>query len=249
MPAEFDPTLYRTWFESPLGLRVWADERRALTRLLGDLGASRVVDAGAGDGRFAAEISSEGATVVAVDRSHSMLSATRDRTRGGDDGRVQLVQADAAGLPLASSSCDAALAITLLCVASDPLAITAELTRVVRPGGLVVVGELGRWSHWAVTRRVRGWLRGGLWSSARFWTVPKLRNLMCRSGLQPSGRAAAVFYPPWAPLAILLGPFDRFLGRLTWIGAAFIAVAGRKPATISAGDETGARRRSARRAR
>ena len=60
MPGDSDPTPDRTWFESPLGLRVWADERGALTRMMGDLRASRVVDARAGDGPFAAEISSEG---------------------------------------------------------------------------------------------------------------------------------------------------------------------------------------------
>ncbi|MBI4501527.1 MAG: methyltransferase domain-containing protein [Gemmatimonadetes bacterium] len=243
MPDVLDPTAYRRWFESPLGLRVWADERRALTRVRGDLSGCRVVDAGAGDGRFAAEISGEGASVVAVDRSRSMLSAARARAVASNDRRVHLVQADAARLPLTSNSCDAAVAITLLCVANDPPAILAELTRVARPGGLVVVGELGRWSTWAASRRVRGWWRCGLWSSARFWTVPKLRALIRRSGLQPGARSAAVFYPPWTPLAILLGPFDRFLGRLTSIGAAFIAVASRKPVTISAAEATGAQSR------
>jgi SAM-dependent methyltransferase len=179
-----------------------------------------------------------------------MLSAARARTLGSDDRRVHLVQADATRLPLASNGCDAALAITLLCVANDPPAIMAELTRVVRPGGLVVVGELGRWSTWAASRRVHGWLRGGLWAAARFWTVPKLRTLMRRSGLQPSARAAAVFYPPSVPFATLLGPLDRFLGRLTWIGAAFIAVASRKPKPVQtwAADGAGARSRRTRRA-
>ena len=66
---------------------------------------------------------------------------------------------------------------------------------------------------------------------------------------QPGARAAGVFYPPWTPLAILLGPFDRFLGRLTSIGAAFIAVAGRKPVTISAAGEARAQSRKTRRAK
>jgi hypothetical protein len=50
-----------------------------------------------------------------------------------------------------------------------------------------------------------------------------------QAGLGVSRVRGAVFYPRWCLAARLLSPADPALGRLTTIGAAFIAVAARKP--------------------
>lgn len=96
-----------------------------------------------------------GATsVVAFDRSASMIEAGRLRAQAGLtlDWRV----AEVPPLPLARDSIDVALAVTVLCVATRPDALLAELARVVVPGGVIVIGELGECSVWALQRRVRG---------------------------------------------------------------------------------------------
>ncbi len=54
MRCSFDPVRYADWFESPLGRRVWADEREALNRVLGNVAGWRMLDAGAGDCRLSA---------------------------------------------------------------------------------------------------------------------------------------------------------------------------------------------------
>jgi hypothetical protein len=99
-----------------------------------------------------------------------------------------------------------------------------------RPGGRLVIGELGTWSTWAVERRLRAWLGSRLWRSGRFRTARELQGLAVRAGLVPGAVRGAVYYPRWAPAMRLMAPFDAALGRLTTAGAAFLALFATKPA-------------------
>ena len=228
--VSFDPAAYGAWFESALGRRVWADEERVILDLLGEIGGSRVLDAGCGDGRLAAKLASGGARVVAVDVGLDMLRAARKR-HGADYANLSLVQADIERLPLASEMVDLVVTVTTLCFVANPKAVARELARVLRPGGYLVVGELGRWSLWAVRRRLRALVGGGPWAAARFWTRATLFGLLRDAGLAPLAARGAIFYPRSALLARTLGPLDRTLGKGTTIGAAFVAVAAEKPRT------------------
>jgi 2-polyprenyl-3-methyl-5-hydroxy-6-metoxy-1,4-benzoquinol methylase len=96
----FDPGAYGTWFESPVGRRVWADEERALLRVLRPRPGGRVLDAGCGDGRLLVSLARQGLRVVGVDASGVMLRAARDRARTAGLA-VHLVRADVGVLPFA----------------------------------------------------------------------------------------------------------------------------------------------------
>jgi SAM-dependent methyltransferase len=121
------------------------------------------------------------------------------------------------------------------------------MARVLRPGGRLVIGELGKWSTWAAARRIRAWLGSRLWRSARFRTARELRALAAEAGLATEALRGAVYYPRSALAARLLAPCDRALGRLTTFGAAFLALSAIKCAgarTCGAdGAEAVARRR------
>jgi len=222
--AELEPSRYAAWFRGVLGRRVWSDELRALGRVMGDLDGRTVLDVGAGDGRLAGELASRGADVMALDRSPAMLEA--GGSRGGPG--LKRVRADGMELPFADGSFDVTVAVTVLCFANPAGRLVAELARVTRPGGRVVLGELGRWSLWAVGRRVRGWLKGGLWADARFRTASELRELLRQAGVRDPVLRGAVYYPRSAVAARLFGAADRWLAGRTTVGAAFLAVAGAK---------------------
>jgi len=233
VPGTLDPGAYAAWFDTALGQRVWADEMAVLLDLVGDVAGRRVVDAGCGDGRLAAVLAGGGARVVGVDLDPDMLRAAQSRRAAGD-GRLHLIRADIERLPLASESADVVVAVTTLCRVADPVAAVRKLGCVLRPGGRLVLGELGRWSVWAAGRRLRALLHGGPWASARFWTKPALIRLLQDAGFSPAATRGAVFYPRSEWLACLFEPLDRTLGTHTTIGAAFIAVLGEKPRSVVA---------------
>lgn len=231
---EWEPAAYGAWFESPLGRRVWADEERALMAVLEPEATWSVLDAGCGEGRFARHLAITVRHVTGADTSEAMLHAARLASTA--DRPVDLVAGDVGRLPFAASSFDAVTAVTVLCFVPNPLVMLRELARVVRPGGRVVIGELGRWSTWAALRRVRARRHGGRWRAARFWTRRRLSSALQGVGLAPQSVRGAVFYPKSALLARLCAPLERCLGGRTTFGAAFIAVAAAKPPAMLAGE-------------
>jgi ArsR family transcriptional regulator len=77
---------------------------------------------------------------VAVDSSPEMLEVARARLSGFDN--VQIVQGRIEELPLAAASLDLALVVHLLHHVADPSAALAEVARVLRPGGRLVVADV-----------------------------------------------------------------------------------------------------------
>jgi SAM-dependent methyltransferase len=125
---------------------------------------------------------------------------------------------------------DVVLAVTVLCFVNDAALAIREMTRVLRPGGHLVIGQLGRWNLWAARRRMSGWLGSRMWRSATFRTVPALKELVTSAVLAITMVRGAVYYPPIAPLAALLARYDPWIGKRTTAGAAFLVVVGMKPA-------------------
>jgi len=212
---------------------VWTDEEHALFKVLQPKPGWRVLDAGCGDGRLLVSLARRGLRVVGVDASAAMLRGARDRARSAGL-PVHLVRAEVGALPFADESFDTVAAVTVLCFMADSGPALQEMARTVRRGGQLVIGELGRWSSWAVRRRLEGRLRGGPWNVAEFRSAPGLKGFLRGAGLVPRRLRGAVFYPRSTPAARLLGPLDATLGAITTVGAAFIAIAAVKPAVDGA---------------
>ena len=219
---------YAAWFETPLGQRVWADERRALGELLGPVDGHRMLDAGAGDGRFAVEASAEGAEVTALDLSPAMLSVARERARERSMA-LEAVEGDVTALPFPSSSFDRAVTVTVLCFVPDPFRAVQELARVLRPGGVRVIGELGLWSPWNLRRWLRGRRGDPMWAGAHFWRLRELRALTGQAGLRPGGWSSAVFYGRRTHGLRCWRLVERVLRGRTSLGATFLAFRAVKP--------------------
>lgn len=223
-----DPQAYRRWRASRLGAITEGLERRLVLDRLGDIGGRRILDIGCGDGDLAADLAKRGAKVVGVDASGAMIEAARLRAaQGGLD--IDFRVATAQDLPFASGQFDSVVAVTILCFVDDAAPVFTEIARVLRPGGRLVIGELGKWSTWAAGRRLRGWLGSSLWARGRFRTASELRALAHQAGLEVTEVRGAVYYPRLGLAASLLAPLDRLFSRLTTVGAAFLALSAVKP--------------------
>jgi demethylmenaquinone methyltransferase/2-methoxy-6-polyprenyl-1,4-benzoquinol methylase len=113
----------------------------------------RVLDLAAGTATSSAALAPYGGRVVACDFSLGMLRAGAARRGGADVGGVAMVAGDALRLPFADAVFDAVTVSFGLRNVHDPAAALAELSRVTRPDGRLVVCEF---SHptWEPFRRV-----------------------------------------------------------------------------------------------
>ena len=222
------PDSYARWRGSASGAITEGLERRLILELAGDVRGRQVLDVGCGDGDLAAELSRRGAHVVGIDSSKAMIEAAKQRAeRDRLDAAFEV--ASAQELPFPPECFDMVVAITILCFVEDPAPVFHEMARVLRPGGHLVIGELGKWSSWAAARRIRGWLGSRLWRKGKFRKPRELCSLARQAGLRVETVQGAVYYPRCSIAARLLAPYDRSIGRITTLGAAFLALHASKP--------------------
>jgi SAM-dependent methyltransferase len=207
-----------------------ADEKAVLFELADLKRGERILDVGCGDGNYTIPAAQKTGFAVGLDPSEAMLDAAH-RRRGG--GETAYVRGTGEMLPFPSDSFDAVLIVTVLCFLPNPQALLQEAHRVLRPGGRLVIGELGRYSTWALRRRIRGMLGDPIWKDARFHSPRNLRVLLKGADFDNPIVRGAVFYPPLHH-ATFLGAIHAFEnpGRLLcpWAGA-FLAARGSKAET------------------
>jgi SAM-dependent methyltransferase len=143
----------------------------------------RVLDLGAGDGRFAAELATAGCEVVAVDVAHEALRRARARVPGLDIRHTD----EGAALPLDEDAVDVVWAGEVLEHVADVVGLLAEVRRVLRWGGplLVTTPYHGRVALAALAARGRAALDEHFDPRAdhlRFFTARTLRQVLHDAG-------------------------------------------------------------------
>ena len=157
--------------------KVMSAGRRAGVAAASRLG-SRILDVGVGTG-LELPYFSPTATVVGVDISEPMLRKAQERIRGGRLSQIAgLAVMDGARLGFADGAFDAVIAPYVITVVPDPEATLAEFTRVVRPGGEVVLvnhisadtGARAAFERW-LARQTRhlGWRPEFPWGRIADW--------------------------------------------------------------------------------
>jgi SAM-dependent methyltransferase/organic radical activating enzyme len=134
-----------------------------LARAVGDLGGARVLDAGCGRGALARALARRfpAAQIWGVDHSAAMLAHLPPQ--------IARRQGSIQDLPFEDGSFDLVCCVEALEHACNPAGAVAELCRVARPGGLVVIidknvarsGALAieSWEQWFHREEVEAWLR------------------------------------------------------------------------------------------
>jgi len=128
--------------DDPVGV-VFQDRQRAALALIDGLGlpaGSPVLEAGCGAGFLTVDLARRGFQVTAVDAAPEMLEvAGGTLARNGLDAAVKLGQADVHALEFPEGSFDLVVALGVIPWLHSPAVALAELSRVLTPGGRLVV--------------------------------------------------------------------------------------------------------------
>jgi len=151
--------------------RTWEAIARGL---LGLVHAGDVLDAGSGDGAVAELLAPRARSITCLDRSEKVLEAARKRL--GHLPNVELVPGDLHQLPFPDNRFDQVLLFHVLVYAEDPARAIAEVARVLRPGGELVVTTLAPHEHHEATAAY-GHVHSGV-------PAEDLRNWLAGAGLQ-----------------------------------------------------------------
>ena len=136
--------------------------RVAMTRLVSRLAAQDVLEVGVGTGLTLAHYPVT-ARIIGVDISRDMLAAAQQRVRPVDAGRIELRAMDAEAMDFADASFDCVTLPYVLSVTPNPDRLVAEVRRVCRPGGhIVIVNHFSGQRRWrsieALMRPLAAWL-------------------------------------------------------------------------------------------
>ena len=119
--------------------------------------ASVVADVGTGTGFMLAGLAPLVGKAYGFDNSAEMLEVARKNL--GDAANVELTGLGGASLPLPDGQLDAVFANMYLHHAPDPAAAIAEMARVLRPGGRLVITDLDPHTHeWMAKEMADLWL-------------------------------------------------------------------------------------------
>jgi ubiquinone/menaquinone biosynthesis C-methylase UbiE len=155
MPHQFAWTLDHPW---RLKYRTPADD----VGLYGCGAGMTVLDLGCGSGLYTVELArrvGEDGLVYAVDLQEPMLAQTRQRVAdAGLSGRAQFHCAGAYQLPFADGAIDLAVMVATLAEIPNKLLALAEVGRVLKPGGRLVISEELPDPAYAPPPLVRRWL-------------------------------------------------------------------------------------------
>jgi len=113
-----------------------AIEEPIVRDILAGLPAGVALDAACGTGRHSAYLAELGHTVIGVDSSPRMLERAREKVPAGS-----FLSGDLQALPLPDDHVDLVVCALALMHVRDLRAVLGELTRVLRPGGSLVVSD------------------------------------------------------------------------------------------------------------
>lgn len=135
-------TVAEQWDELRAGFFPQAVREKALAAAGAQAGRT-AADIGAGTGFVTKALLDAGLSVFAVDQSPAMLAELRAKFPAADQQRrLHVLEAAADRLPLPDASVDCAFANMLLHHVDDPARAIAEMARILRPGGRLVITDL-----------------------------------------------------------------------------------------------------------
>lgn len=169
------PEKYDQWFESPIGRLVRDSESRLLLEMARPSQGERILDVGCGTGVFTLDFLAVGSRVTGFELSLPMLKRAGKKATGRP---FYMVQGDMRSLPFSDSSYDKTVSVTAIEFLEEARGAAAELFRVTKPGGLVVVASLNSLSPWATRRKAAAQKGHIIFEHAHFRSPAEMADLV-----------------------------------------------------------------------
>src|SRR5215469_4046261 len=190
--------------------------RPAILALAGDVAGRRILDVGCGSGPLFEALRDRGAIVTGFDKSTGMLELARRRLGDGADLQVADLGSP---LPFPDGAFDDVIACLVLHYLEDWTQPLAELRRVLKPGGRLIMAvdhpfvtvisllEAGqKVSYFGVSKRTEEWTVGDQTALMSFWHRPL--HAMAEAFTAAGFRISVISEPEPVPAARELFPDD-----------------------------------------
>jgi len=175
---------YDKWFDDPNGRKIFESEVNAVRLLMKNL-EPPFLEIGTGSGRFATALGIH----YGVEPSDALL---RIAVRRG----VRVERAFGENLPFSNGFFGAVFVLFTLCFIKEPRKMIAEAKRVLKKGGVLIVGIINRGSRWGEIYQTKKAEGHPIYKHARFYRSEEVTALIEEAGLKVEAFSSTLCQPP-----------------------------------------------------
>ena len=178
---------YDAWYEREPGRSLFEIEAAALKEMMPNM-PGPVIEIGVGSGRFAQFLK----IPYGLDPAVQPLKIAKRRG-------VRCMGADAVSMPFRDAGVGCCLLMVTLCFVTEPLKVLKEVYRVLKPGGVVILGMVLRESPWGADYLKKAEKGHPFYALATFQSHKKVLALLSKAGFQAPEVVSTLFQPPGKP--------------------------------------------------
>jgi ubiquinone/menaquinone biosynthesis C-methylase UbiE len=139
---------YDAWYHVPMGEFIDEVETRLAFSMFKAEKGMKVLDVGCGTGNFSVKLAQEGCQITGIDISEEMLKIAREKASKNHDLSMEFKLMDVNQLDFDDATFDAVFSMTAFEFIKEPAHGYAEMFRVLKPGGQLLIGVIRKDSNW-----------------------------------------------------------------------------------------------------
>ena len=167
---------YDSWYLTDAGKHVLKVENDLLLKVIGNVSNLKVLDIGCGTGIHSKVVSDLGNDVIGVDLSEKMLDEAMEKSCGN----LSFIKMDSSNLLFDDNSFDLVISLAMIEFVREPLKVLEEALRVLKPGGMMVIGTIQKGSKFANMYESKFFKENTVFKYASFFTKDDLKNMFPR---------------------------------------------------------------------